>query len=155
MPGRPPSPLPIEDDVVIAGLLAAALSGLPSTAHALWRGHDPLDAALAAGTLLLPHEDRRGRLLAAATVTHVAISLGWAAVLARTLPDRHTIAWGIPAGLAIAGLDLGVIGRHLTRIRALPQIPQVADHVAYAVTVGAVLHRRRSSRRSTPWPFAG
>ena len=143
---RPTPSVSTVDDVVAAGLLAAAVSGAPSTVYALWRGRDPLEAALAAGTLLLPHERRPGRLLPAAAVTHVALSLGWAAVLARSLPERATVAWAVPAGLAIAGLDLGVVGRHFDRIRALPQPPQVADHVAYAITVGAVLQRRRSGR---------
>ena len=147
---RPTPSVSTVDDVVAAGLLAAAVSGVPSTVYALWRGRDPLEAALAAGTLLLPHERRPGRLLPAAAVTHVALSLGWAAVLARSLPERATVAWAVPAGLAIAGLDLGVVGRHFDRIRALPQPPQVADHVAYAITVGAVLQRRRSNRRRRP-----
>jgi hypothetical protein len=32
------------------------------------------------------------------------------------------------------------------RIRALPQAPQVADHLAYGATVGAVLSSRRRGR---------
>jgi hypothetical protein len=148
MPVGPTKPGPTAADVVIAGLVAAAVSGVPSTMYALWRGRDVLEGALAAGTLLLPHERRRDRLLVAAAVTHVTLSLGWAAVLARSLPERATVAWAMPAGLAIAGLDLGVVGRRFDRIRALPQPPQVADHVAYAITVGAVLQRRRSSRLS-------
>ncbi len=47
------------------------------------------------------------------------------------------------AGLAIAALDLGVVGRRYPRIRALATMPQVLDHVAYGATVGAVLSRRR------------
>jgi hypothetical protein len=31
-------------------------------------------------------------------------------------------------------------------MRALPQLPQVADHVAYGATVGAVLSVRRWAR---------
>jgi hypothetical protein len=49
--------------------------------------------------------------------------------------------WGALAGLAIAGLDLGVLGRHWPRIRALPTLPQVADHVAFGALVGAVVSR--------------
>jgi hypothetical protein len=119
------------------------LSGVPSTTVALWRGEDPLAASLAAGTLLLGHERRSYRLLAAATLVHAALSLGWALVLAAVLPRRATIRWSAVAGLAIAALDLGVIGRRFERIRALPPIPQVADHVAYGLTVGAVLAKRR------------
>jgi hypothetical protein len=131
-------------DALVAGLVGAALSGVPSTVHALARGHDPLEATLAAGSLLLPHERRPGRLLAAAVPAHLAISLGWAAVLAAALPRRRTMLAGAAAGLAIAAFDLGVVGRRFPRVRELPLGPQLADHVAFGALVGAVLRRRRA-----------
>jgi len=131
---------------VAAGLVAAAVSGTPSTTHALLTGRDPFEAVWAAGSLLLGAERRRGRLLAAAVATHLVVSLGWALVLSRALPDRRAVPVGALAGLAIAGLDLGVIGRRLSRIRALPQLPQLVDHVTYGATVAAVLAARRRSR---------
>ena len=67
-------------------------------------------------------------------------------MLAAALPRRHTLSWSAAAGLAIAALDLGVIGRRYPRIRALPLAPQVLDHLAYASTVACVLSRRRSRR---------
>jgi hypothetical protein len=140
-------------DALAAGAVAAVLSGAPSTAHALLTGRDPLAASLAAGTLLLPRERRPSRLLPAAALAHVALSLGWAAVLAAVLPRRHATAAAVAAGLAIAALDLGVVGRRLERIRALPLAPQVLDHVAYAVTVAVVLQRR--GRRGDATPAAG
>ena len=51
--------------VLRAAAWAAALSGIPSTAHALATGRDPLEAAYAAGTIVLPRETRPERLLAA------------------------------------------------------------------------------------------
>ena len=129
-------------DALAAGLAGALAGGLPSTAHALLRGRDPLEATLAAGSLLLPHEERRARLLAAAIPVHVAISLGWALVLAGVLPARNRAVAGAAAGIAIAALDLGVVGRRFPRIRALPVAPQLADHVAYGATVGWALGRR-------------
>ena len=134
------------EDAVVAGCVAAVLSGAPSTLHALWHAINPLEASLAAGTLLLPHEQRPSRLLPAALAAHGALSLGWAVVLAATLPPRRTVAWSAGAGLAIAALDLGVVGRRYPRIRALPLIPQVLDHVAFAATVGCVVSRRRARR---------
>ncbi|MDP9072491.1 MAG: hypothetical protein M3N68_14650, partial [Actinomycetota bacterium] len=65
-------------------------------------------------------------------------------VLGAVLPGRRTPWWGLAGGLAIAAVDLGVIGRRLPRVRALPVVPQVADHVAYGVVAGAVLSARRS-----------
>ena len=135
---------PSVGDALAAGAVAAVLSGAPSTLYALATRGDPLEASLAAGTLLLRHERRPARLLAAAAVAHVALSLGWAVVLAAVLPRRRTVAAAAAAGLAIAALDLGVVGRRYERIRALPLGPQVLDHVAYGVTVGLALERRRS-----------
>ncbi|SDH45700.1 hypothetical protein SAMN05192558_102231 [Actinokineospora alba] len=127
-----------------AGLLAGVLSGAPSTAWAIVAGQDPLAATRAAGSLILPNETRPGRLLVAAVVVHTGLSLGWATALATTLPRRHTTAAGAVAGLAIAALDLGLIGRRLPRIRALPVLPQVADHVAFGLVAGSVLARTRT-----------
>ena len=123
-----------------AGLVAAALSGAPSTVHALATGRDPLEAALAAGSMLLPRETRRLPLLAAAV--HLAVSLGWAVVLERA--GVRGARRGALAGLAIAALDLGLLGRAFPRIRALPVGPQVADHTAYGAIVGALISRRGS-----------
>jgi len=130
-------------DALHAGLVAAAVSGLPSTAVALVRGDDVLDGARAAGAMLLPRETRTPPLLAAAVPVHLTLSLGWAVVLERALPRGREPLGGLLAGLAIAALDLGVIGRRLPPIRALPQPRQWADHAAYGLAVGVVLARRR------------
>jgi hypothetical protein len=125
-----------------AGAVAAVLSGAPSTVHALASGRSPLDAVEAAGTLLLPDDAAPTARAAAGVLAHGAISLGWGVVLAAVLPRRRTVVWGALAGLAIAGLDLGVLGRRRwPRIRALPLGPQVADHVAFGALVGAVVSR--------------
>ena len=133
-------------DAAVSGAVAMVVSGAPSTVHALVSGADPLQASLAAGSLILPRETRRGHLLVAATVVHAALSLGWALVLAVMLPRRFTTASGAAAALGIAALDLGVVGRRNHRIRALPTAPQLADHLAYGAVVGAVLARRRGRR---------
>ena len=132
-----------ERDALIAGLTAATVSGLPSTLIAVAMGGDPLEATLAAGSMVLPGETRRHRLAAAAVPVHLVLSVGWASVLARVLPRRGTIAAGALAGLAIAALDLGVGARRFPRMRALPLLPQLADHVTYGATVGWILARRR------------
>ncbi|HSC91672.1 MAG TPA: hypothetical protein VLB86_08470 [Gaiellaceae bacterium] len=125
-----------------AGAVAALPSGLPSTAHALLRGRDPLDATLAAGSLLLPRETRRGPLMLAAVPVHAGVSLLWGVVLAHAL-RRPTPLAGAVAGLAIAALDLGLLGRRKARFRALPLVPQLADHAVYGAVAAAVLQRRR------------
>jgi drug/metabolite transporter superfamily protein YnfA len=125
--------------VLEAGLWAAALSGAPSTLHALATGRDPLEATLAAGSLLLPQETRRSRLVAAAGPVHLGISLVWALVLERAHVRGATR--GALAGAGIAAIGLGT-GRALSpRFRSLPLLPQIADHVVYGAIAGAVLDR--------------
>ncbi|MEA2354252.1 MAG: hypothetical protein QOD61_381 [Solirubrobacteraceae bacterium] len=135
-------------EVIRAAAIAGVVSGAPSTVYALLRGGDPLEASLAAGTLLLASETRRGRLLLAGAVVHAGLCLGWAGILGAVLPRGRAIPAAAAAGLAIAGLDLGIVGRRLPRIRALPLIPQVADHVAFAVTVAAVLRPATGGSRA-------
>jgi hypothetical protein len=130
-------------DGLAAGAVAAVVSGAPSTLWALAAGRDPLEATLATGSLLLPEETRRGRLAAAAVPVHLGLSLAWAVVLARALPRRRSAEAGALAGLAIAALDLGLVGRRFPRVRALPTLPQLADHAVYGATVGTLLERRR------------
>ena len=129
-----------------AGLVAGVLSGVPSTTHALATGRSPLDAVRAAGTLLVADDAAPGARAAAGVIAHAAISVGWGVVLAAVLPRRHAVLCGALAGLAIAGLDLGVLARRWPRVRALPTLPQIADHTAYGALVGFVLSRAGASR---------
>ena len=133
-------------DGLIAGAVAAVLSGAPSTLHALLVGASPWEATLAAGTLVLPRETRPLPLALAAVPAHLAISLGWGVVLALALPRRRAVPAGALAGIVIAGLDLGVLGPRFPRVPRLPTVLQIADHVAYGAMVGAVLAHRRAGR---------
>jgi hypothetical protein len=139
-------------DALAAGAAGAVLSGVPSTAVTVLRRENVLDGATAAGSILLPGERRTVPLLAAAVPVHLALSLGWAAVLSVLLPRRATVPAAVAGGLAIAALDLEVIGRAFPRIRALPQGRQWADHVAFGLTVGAVVRHRRRSRSARAAP---
>lgn len=130
-----------------AGTIAGVPSGVPSTVHALATGRSPFESIYAAGTLLATDEAPRPQLAATGVVAHTVISLGWGAVLGVLLPRRDPVLWGATAGLVIAALDLGFIGRRYPRIAALPRWPQVADHVAYGIVVGALLSRSRRAAR--------
>jgi hypothetical protein len=125
--------------VVKAGLVGAVVSGIPSTVVTLARRESLLDGARAAGAIVLRNETRTPVLLAAAVPVHLALSLGWTVAIAR-LPRRGPVP-GVLAGLAIAALDLEVIGRRIPAIRALPQGRQWADHVAFGLSVGWMLRR--------------
>jgi hypothetical protein len=122
------------------------LSGTPSTTVTLLRRESLVEGAAAAGSILLPRETRTPVLVAAAVPVHLALSFGWAAAMSVALPRRATVPAAVAGGLAIAALDLEVIGRAFPRIRALPQGRQWADHVAYGLAVGAVVRRRRLMR---------
>jgi hypothetical protein len=117
---------------------------VPSTAWTLARREPLLESAYAAGSLLAPDDAPRAVLIAAAIPAHLALSLGWAAVL--DAADAGPIS-GLALGLAIAALDLGVIGRRIPAIRALPQPRQWADHAAYGLIVGAWLSAARAHGR--------
>jgi hypothetical protein len=134
-------------DALASGLAGAAASAVPSTAWTLLRREDVLDGARAVGAMVLPCERRTAVLLAVGAPVHAGISLWWAAVLAAALPRRDEPAWGVLAGLAIAALDLGLIGRRIPAIRALPQGRQWADHAAFGLTVGVVIRARRAGRQ--------
>ncbi|MEY2533393.1 MAG: hypothetical protein QOF29_1303 [bacterium] len=129
-----------------AGAAGALLSAAPSTAWTIATGGGLVDAARAAGSIVLRREERTLPLLAAALPVHLALSFGWAAVLAVALPRRATVPAAVLAALGIAALDLEVIGRRFPRIRALPQGRQWADHVAYGLAVGIVVRWRRATR---------
>ncbi|MBW3580103.1 MAG: hypothetical protein KY447_05605 [Actinobacteria bacterium] len=142
-------------DGLAAGAVAWALSGLPSSTSALVHGTSPLAAVAAAGTLLLGDDAPTVPLVVAGAVAHTALSLGWATVLALTLPERRTVAAGLAAGAAIAALDLGVVARRYPRIRSLGTPGQVADHLAFGAVVAVVVARRRRRRRARRSPVGG
>jgi len=140
-------------DGLAAGAVAGIVSGGPSTVHALVTGRGVLDATAAAGRLVAPASAPRWAKVVAGGAAHAALSLGWGAVLAVSLPRRRTIGAGALAGLAIAAVDLGLVGRRVDEIRALPLGPQVLDHVAFGAVAGYVLTRRRGrGHETTPRP---
>ncbi len=128
-----------------ATVLAAALSGAPSTLHALIKCRSlraavfyVYDATRAAGTLVPPGRPGFGRGMA----VHIAISMLCGEGLARTLPGDHPAEWGAAAGLVIGVVNVGVIGRSFPAIRALPLVPQLADNVMFGTVFAVTLARR-------------
>lgn len=134
-----PRRLPSLRRLAIASVVGAALSGAPSTLVTIVRREPLLDSTRAAGALVLDRSRSPAALVVAGGVAHVAISAWWTLVLGAVLPRGRRARWGALAGLAIAALDLGIVGRRVPSIRELSLGPQVADHVAFGVLVGAVL----------------
>jgi hypothetical protein len=134
-------------DGLVAGSVAAVAGGIPSTLHAFATGGDVLESTRAAGSIALSSNEDKEALLAAGANVHAVVSLFWGVALAHVIPRRAgartSVAAGAIGGLAIAALDLGLVARLFPRIRALPRVPQLADHVAFGAVVGAVLAWRR------------
>lgn len=132
------------DDALAAGLVGAVAGGAPSTVVTLLRREDVLEGGRAAGSIVLGPRAPGPLLVAAAVPVHLALSLGWAAVLAAAVPRGRELPGCVAGALAIAALDLEAIGRRLPSVRALPQGRQWADHAAFGLAVGLVLRARRA-----------
>jgi hypothetical protein len=136
--------------VMEATVLAATLSGPPSTIHAFIKGRGlrsaavyVYDATRAAGTLVPPGRRSFGR----GVVAHLAISMLCGEALARTLPPDHPAEWGAAAGLAIGVVNVGLVGRCLPAIHGLPLLPQLADNMMFGTVFAVTLDRRGRRRR--------
>jgi hypothetical protein len=143
--------IPIQS-VAVATVVAAALSGAPSTAHALATGADPMDSVRAAASLVgAPHRST-ATSVALGGLVHVAVSAFWGLVLARLLPPGRRGRFGVAAGVAIYVLDLGILAqaRPLRAIRELPQLPQLADHITFGWLLGVVLDRSETHAEQPP-----
>ena len=130
---------------VRAGLVAAVLSGAPSTAIALRRGDDVLASTEAVGRVFITGRDKGWARVAVGALAHLALSLLWARVLQRVLRDMQgttaSVVAGAACGAGIALVDLGMIGRLLPPIRELRGAPLVADHLAFGAVASWVLRR--------------
>lgn len=135
-------------EIALATAAAATLSGLPSTTWAVITGGGILDATRAAGTLIPGRRDRPS--LVGGVVSHIVVSSFWTTVIATAAPRHRRLRprEGAAAGLLIAALDLGLIGRHYPAISALPAVPQWIDHAAFGALAAACLSRDTS----TAWP---
>jgi hypothetical protein len=126
-------------------VVAAVVSGAPSTVVALLRGDDVLAATRAAGTLLPGRRDRPG--VVAGLAAHAVLSIWWGGVLTAVVRRVGGGAvTGAVAGAAVAALDLGVVARHYPAIRALPQGRQWADHLVFGAVVGGTVPACRCTR---------
>jgi hypothetical protein len=126
-----------------AGAVAGVLSGFPSTVLTLAGRGDLFASSRAAGSLI------GRRSVPAGLVVHACVSLGWGAVLGVVLPRSHQVAVGTALGAAIGVLNLGVIGRRVPDIRALPSLPQVLDHLAFGAVCGIVIAASDSSEHAS------
>ena len=141
--------------IIEATAAAAVLGGAPSTLDAVRRQRNLRsavsyirDATRAVGTLVPPG---RPSFLRGAVI-HVGISVVCGEALARTLPERHSTAWGAAAGLALGIVGVGLIGRRFPAIAALPLTPQLADNIAFGAVFAFVVDRHHDGFRSFDAP---
>lgn len=140
-----------------AGVAAALFSGAPSMTHAFVTGgvggvvNYGRDATGAIGELVPPFRPGVVR----GGIAHFVISAAAAAVFARVLPSRNSLAWGAAGGLAMGLVNILVIGRHLPNVGRLPVGPQLADNVAFGVVFAAVADRRDAIHMSPRVTAAG
>ena len=127
-----------------AGLVAGAVTGLPSTIDAAVRG-GLFDLYRGPGALVAPGAPPAAQL-ALTPAVHGAISAGWGGILGVLLPRRATVAWGAAAGLVVFTIDIMLVGRRVAVIRRLPLLPQVLDHVLFGAVTGALISRDRRRR---------
>jgi hypothetical protein len=126
-------------------VVAAVVSGVPSTVVALVRRDDLLGATRAAGTLVPGRRGRPGVI--AGLAVHAVLSLWWGAVLTAVVRRFGGGAvTGAVGGAAVAAFDLGVVGRRYPAIRALPSAPQWADHLVFGAVVGGTVPACRCTR---------
>jgi len=139
------SPIWVRDGV-IAALFAGLLSGVPSTIHAVLTHTPILHAILAAGGIVLGSGAPQSQTLFAGALVHWVLSLFWGVMLGIVLPRRATVLWGGVAAVAIAVLDLLLIGRMFASIKTLPFLPQLFDHIVFGIVAAIVISQRRRAR---------
>ena len=131
---------------LIAGGLAGLVSGIPSTVYLLVTGGDLLASVNALVAMVAASELPVLNRLAIAAAVHFTVSFFWASVLVAIIPRRAPVIGALVASAIITFLDLEVIApRYFAEAAALAFIPQLADHLAWGATVGAVLRMRRPS----------
>jgi hypothetical protein len=136
-------------DWLIAGSVATALSGIPSTLYSALTGADIAEPTRAAGAMLIAADSNDRELLIAAAVVHITVSFFWSAILILILPRAFTASACVLAALLIGVLDLRVIApRFFPEVANLSLLPQIADHLMWGACLGLVLrHRWRATRR--------
>jgi hypothetical protein len=141
--------------VLRAACVAGAVSGIPSALAAVRAQRDPFSPTRAAGRMLRPDEQRLLPLVGAAAVVHTVLSIGWASVIATTLPRGagrvRASVHGALLGAAIGALDLGIAHSfdhpRLRAIAKLETTSQLADHVTFGAVTGLMLAQPKHSRR--------
>jgi len=124
---------------LLAAVLAGLAGGVPSTLYAIATGGDWLHSIHAVAAIVNAENLTMGWRISVAAAVHFAISLMWASALVAILPRRHTVLWASAAGVVIAVIDLRVLAPiFFPEVASLSFWPQLADHIVWGASVGAV-----------------
>jgi hypothetical protein len=114
-----------------AGVVAAALSGAPSSVAWAAGRLDALDATRRIGRAFFGRDS-----LVLGGVGHLGVSLLWALAAPALARRRRSLLWGAAYGAAIYAVDFKLIApRRFPQLAELDSPVQLADHLAYGVTV--------------------
>ncbi len=131
---------------LVAGGLAGLVGAIPSTVYLLVTGGDVFASVNAIAAMVAANELPVLHRVAVAAAVHFALSFFWASVLVALVPRRAPVFGALVASAIIAFLDLKVIAPHyFAEAAALAFVPQLADHLAWGATVGAVLRAHQKS----------
>ena len=131
---------------LVAGGLAGLVGAIPSTVYLLVTGGDVFASVNAIAAMVAANELPVLHRVAVAAAVHFALSFFWTSVLVALIPRRAPVFGAIVASAIITFFDLKVIAPHyFAEVAALALVPQLADHLAWGATVGAVLHARQKS----------
>ena len=124
---------------LIAAVIAGLAGALPSTLYSIATGGDWLASINAVAAMVNAEQLAMGWRVSVASAIHLAISLLWATLLVAILPQRRVVLWATAAGVIIAIIDLRALAPFLfPEVAALAFWPQLADHVVWGASVGAV-----------------
>lgn len=129
----------------VDGLLAGAVGGVAGWVASALHGDLPA-AARAAGSIVLPERAAPATLAAVGVLTHSAVAMNWGVVMSRFLNRQRPTTHGVAVGVGLFAFQYWLFGRCYPRIRSLPAVVQLADHLLYGAVTGAALSRLRRRR---------
>lgn len=123
------------NQILIASIIAAVASGIPSTTYFIISGQNILLSIRAIGLIFFANSYPDYLILFVSACIHLMVSLFWCILLKLLMPQTKPLFFGIMAGIVIAVVDILLIGSHIPAIEHLAFLPQLADHILWGLIV--------------------
>jgi len=123
--------------IIAAGIIGILLSSIPSTIYYRVTSQNILEPFLSIGLIFIDLSHFYLLILISAAL-HFLISLFWSMVLKFIIPNKKQLLFGMFTGIAIALIDLIIIGSHIPGIANLEFFPLLADHVLWGIIVTGI-----------------